>query len=156
MSDEDEDSLGEAIRDISGRVPRYAKLSASLARDGALSENSRSPLTNVLGEGGFGRLAGWVPQLRQLDRTLTSIGAIRHALGEMQSERADAHLDEAGLTREQIERDYETLTSIGRRLSEDSARNARNLLHGGAHHAGKLTGKGLRALRRWQQRREDD
>lgn len=156
MSDEDEHGLGEAIRDISGRVPRYAKLSASLARDGVLSENSRSPLTNVLGEGGFGRLARWIPQLRQLDRTLTSIGAIRHALGEMQSDRAEAHLDAAGLTREQIEHDYETLTSIGRRLSEDSARNARSLLHGGAHQAGKWTGKGLRALRRWQQRREDD
>lgn len=154
MSDED-DSLGETIRDLSGRVPAYAKLTASLTREGVMSEHSRSPLTSVLGEGGFGRLARWVPQLRRLDRTLTSIGAIRHALDEMQSDRAEQHLDAAGLTRAQIERDYETLTSIGRRLSDDSARNARSLLHGGARQAGRLTGKGLRALRRWKQRSDE-
>ena len=62
----------------------------------------------------------------------------------------------AGLTREQIELDYVTLTSIGRRLSDDAARNARSLLHGGAHHAGRLTGKGLRALRRWKQQRDGE
>lgn len=156
MSDADDNSLAGAIRDISSRVPRYAKLTASLTRAGAISGHGRSPLTNVLGEGGFGRLARWVPQLRQLDRTLTSIGDIRDALDEMQSDRADGHLEAAGLTREQIERDYETLTSIGRRLSDDSARNARNLLHGGAHHAGRLTGKGLRAFRRWKKGWEDD
>lgn len=146
----DHDGLADAIRDISTRVPGYAKLSASLAREGAISANSRSPLTQVLGQGGFGRLARWVPQLRQLDRTLTSIGAIRFALDEMQSDRAEAHLERAGLTRAQIERDHATLASIGRRLSDDIARNARTLLHGGAHHAGRLTGKGLRAFGRWK------
>lgn len=146
----DDDGLADAIRDISSRVPRYAKLSASLAREGAMSAQSRSPLTQVLGQGGFGRLARWVPQLRQLDRTLVSIGAMRYALDEMQSDRAEEHLALAGLTRQQIERDYETLTSIGRRLSDDIARNARTLLHGGAHYAGRFTGKGLRAFRRWK------
>lgn len=115
-----------------------------------MSADSSSPLTHVLGESGFGRLARWVPQLRQLDRTLRSIGAIRYALDEMQSDRAEAHLQRAGLTRGQIERDHATLASIGRRLSDDLARNARTLLHGGAHHAGRLTGKGLRAFRRWK------
>jgi hypothetical protein len=152
----DDDGLAEAIRDISRRVPRYARLSASLAREGAVSAQSRSPLTQVLGQGGFGRLARWVPQLRQLDRTLMSIGAIRYALDEMQSDRAEEHLELAGLTRQQIERDYETLTSIGRRLSDDIARNARTLLHGGAHYAGRLTGKGLRAFRRWKKHWDDD
>src|SRR5690606_41734721 len=155
MSDSDNDTaddlrLGAAIRDLASRAPRYGKLSAALARESAIGAQSRSPLTQVLGDGGFGRLARWVPQLRQLDRTLRSIGAIRHALDEMHSERAEAHLERAGLTREQIERDYATLTSIGRRLSDELARNARVLLHSGAHHAGRLTGKGLRALRRWK------
>jgi hypothetical protein len=151
----DDASLADAIRDVSSRVPRYAKLSASLAREGAVSAESRSPLTQVLGQGGFGRLARFVPQLRHLDRTLMSIGAIRYALHEMQSDRAEKHLELAGLSREQIERDHHTLTSIGRRLSEDAARNARTLLHGGAHHAGRLTGKGLRALKRWKKQWDD-
>jgi|GEM_PF-3359189 hypothetical protein len=146
----DHAGIGDTIRDLSSRVTSYAKLSASLAREGAMGTHSRSPLTQVLDQSGFGQLARWVPQLRQLDRTLRSIGAIRHALDEMHSERAEAHLERAGLTREQIERDYATLTSIGRRLSDELARNARVLLHSGAHHAGRLTGKGLRALRRWK------
>lgn len=151
----DEDGLAAAIRDISSRVPRYAKLSASLAREGGVSAQSRSPLSQVLGQGGFGKLARFVPQLRQLDRALMSIGAIRYALNEMQSDHAERHLELAGLSREQIERDYATLTSIGRRLSDDAARNARTLLHGGAHHAGRLTGKGLRAFRRWKKGWDD-
>jgi uncharacterized protein YjiS (DUF1127 family) len=146
----DDERLGDAIRDIAGRVPRYAKLSASLSRAGAMEARSRSPLTQTLGEGGFGRLTQWIPQLRQLDRSLRSIGAIRSALGEMQSDRAQRHLEDAGLTREQIERDYRTLTWIGSRLSDEVARNARALLYGGAHHAGKLTGKGLRLFKRWK------
>lgn len=146
----DHESLADAIRDVASRVPSYAKLTASLARDGAISANSSSPLTQVLGQSGFGRFARWVPQLRQLDQTLRSIGAIRHALDEMQSERAEMHLQRAGLTRGQIERDFTTLASIGRQLSDEIARNARTLLHGGAHHAGRLTGKGLRAFRRWK------
>lgn len=149
-------NLTETIRDVSSRVPRYAKLSASLTREGAMSAAGHSPLTRVLGEGGVGRLARWAPQLRQLDRTLTSIGTIRYALDEMQSDRAEAHLEAAGLTREQIERDYDTLTSLGRRLSEETAGNARKLLHGGAHHAGKLTGRGLRAFRRWKARLDEE
>jgi hypothetical protein len=151
----DDDGLADAIRDVSSRVPRYAKLSASLAREGAVSAESRSPLTQVLGRGGFGQLARFVPQLRHLDRTLMSIGAIRYALNEVQSDHAEKHLELAGLTREQIERDYTTLTSIGRRLSDDAARHARTLLHGGAHYAGRLTGKGLRAFRRWKKEWDD-
>lgn len=152
----DDDGLAAAIRDISSRVPRYAKLSASLMREGAMNAQSRSPLTQVLGQSGFGRLARWVPPLRRLDQTLMSIGAIRYALDEMQSDHAAKHLEPAGLTREQIERDYQTLTSIGRRLSDDAARNARSLLHGGAHHAGRLTGKGLRAFARWKKQWDED
>lgn len=146
----DDDRVADAIRDLSSRVPQYAKLSASLARDGAMRAHSQSPLTKVLGNGGFVQLARWVPQLRQLDHTLMSIGAIRYALDEMQSERAEEHMQAAGLTRAQIERDYLTMSTLGRRLSADAARNARRLLHGGAHHAGRLTGKGLRAFRRWK------
>lgn len=156
MTTTDSDGLGDAIRDLTSRVPRYAKLSASVLRDGATRAQSSSPLTQVLGTGSFGQLARWVPQLRQLDRSLMSIGAIRYTLDAMQSERAREHLEQAGLTREQIELDYVTLTSIGRRLSDDAARNARSLLHGGAHHAGRLTGKGLRALRRWKQQRDGE
>jgi len=161
MSDSDNDTaddlrLGAAIRDLASRAPRYGKLSAALARESAIGAQSRSPLTQVLGDGGFGRLARWIPQLRQLDRTLRSIGAIRHALDAMQSDRAEDHLAAAGLSREQIERDYETLAWIGRSLSEEVARNARTLLHSGAHHAGRLTGKGLRAIRRWARQWDDE
>lgn len=150
-----EEGLSEVIRDLSSRVPGYAKLSASLAREGAIGAQSRSPLTQVLGQGGFGRLTRLVPQLRQLDRTLMSIGAIRYALDEMQSDRADEHLRRAGLSRQQIEHDYRTLTSIGRRLSDEFARNTRTLLNSGAHHAGRLTGKGLRAFDRWKKQWDD-
>jgi hypothetical protein len=152
----DDDGIAGAIRDVASRVPGYAKLSASLMREGAMRAQSRSPLTQALGEGGFGRLARWIPQLRRLDQTLMSIGAIRSALDEMQSDRAEKHLKPAGLTREQVERDYETLASIGRRLTDDAARNARSLLHSGAHHAGRLTGRGLRAFARWKKQWDDE
>src|SRR5690606_5790157 len=109
----DDESLAGAVRDLASRVPAYAKLSASLMREGAMTARSRSPLTQVLGEGGFGRVARWVTQLRRLDQTLMSIGASRSARDEMHGERDEKHLQPAGLPREQIERDYAMLTSIG-------------------------------------------
>lgn len=92
--------------------------------------------------------------------TLRRRGSLRiearlHAEPLVQSERAQAHVEAAGLTRGRIERDDATLTSIGRRLSDAAADNARKLLHGGAHAAAKLTGKGLHASRRWKQQWND-
>lgn len=144
--------LGEAIRDISGRFPRYARLAASLAKEGAVSAAGRSPLDQALGGGGFAKLTWLVPPLRRLDQALRSIGAVRSALDEMHSERAERHLEAAGLTREQIERDFQQMSTITRRVRDEGARTARVLMHKGATEAGRATGKGLRALRRWRDR----
>lgn len=153
MSEANEPDAVAAMRDISGRLRQYGQLSASLARDGWMSASGRSPLTDALGAGTFGRLARSVPLVRRLDRALASIGAIRSALNEMQAEKAERHLQAAGLTREQVEADFHTVSAIAKRYTSEGAQGARSLAHEGIRQAGRVTGKGLRAFRRWRDHR---
>lgn len=153
MSEANEPDAVGAIRDISTRFRQYGQLSASLVRDGWMSASGHSPLADALGAGAFGRLTRSVPVLRRLDRALASIGAIRAALNEMQAENAERHLQAAGLSREQVEADFQTISALTRRYTRDGAQNARKLAHEGIRRAGRATGKGLRAFRRWRDER---
>lgn len=153
MSEAHEPSLREAISGISGRLPQYGKLSASLVQEGWMRAPQRSPLTSLLGTSGFSKLTRWVPLLPQINKVLVTISAIRFALDEMQPDKADRHLEAAGLTREQVENDFQTISTLSRRYASDGARIAGEKAHEGFRQAGRAAGKGLRALDRWRKNR---
>lgn len=139
-----------AIDDISGRLGNYGQLSASLVQEGWMSAPQKSPLMNVLGVGGFYKVARWVPLLRQVNQVLIAVGAIRFALNEMQPENANRHLHKAGLTREQVEADFHTISEITKRYTTDSSRVAGDMANQGIQSAGRAAGKGFKAFKSWR------
>lgn len=150
MTSTDEPNVREAISDISGRLGNYGKLSASLVQEGWMGAPKRSPLTDVLGVGGFYKVARWVPLLRQINNVMITIGAVRFALNEMQPENADRHLANAGLTREQVEADFHTISTITQRYTTDSTKAAGEMANQGIQSAGRAAGKGFKAFKRWR------
>jgi hypothetical protein len=146
-----EPNVREAISDISSRLSNYSQLSASLVQEGWMAAPKQSPLMDVLGVGGFYKVARWVPLLRQVNQVLITIGAIRFALNEMQPEKANRHLANAGLTREQVEADFRTISMITQRYTTDGAKVAGDLANQGIQSAGRAAGKGYKAFRRWRQ-----
>jgi hypothetical protein len=150
MTDTNDPDVRQAVSDISGRLSNYGKLSASLVQEGWMGAPKQSPLMGVLGVGGFHRVARWVPLLRQINSVLITIGAIRFALNEMQPEKADRHLHNAGLTREQVEADYRTISTITQRYTTDGAKAAGEMANQGIQSAGRAAGKGFKAFKRWR------
>jgi hypothetical protein len=145
-----EPDVREAISDISSRLSNYGQLSASLVQEGWMGAPKQTPLMNVLGVGGFYKIARWVPLLRQVNQVLITIGAIQFALNEMQPENANRHLHQAGLTREQVEADYRTISSITQRYTTDGARAAGEMADQGIQSAGRAAGRGFKAFKRWR------
>lgn len=150
MTDTNDPGLRETLSHISSRLPQYGKLSASLVQEGWMSAPKQSPLMGVLGAGGFYKVARWVPLLRQVNHVLITISAIRFALNEMQPEKADRHLQNAGLTRQQVEADFHTISNVTRRYTTDGVKVAGEMAQEGARQAGRAAGKGYRAFRRWR------
>lgn len=150
MTDTEEPGLRETISDISSRLPQYGKLSASLVQEGWMSAPKQSPLTDVLGVGGFYKVTRWIPLLRQVNRVLITISAIRFALNEMQPEKADRHLENAGLTRQQVEADFQAISSITQRYTSDHAKAAGEMAEKGIQQASRAAGKGFKAFQRWR------
>lgn len=145
-----EPNVREAISDISGRLGNYGKLSASLVQEGWMGAPKRSPLTDVLGVGGFYKVARWVPLLRQVNQVMITIGAIRFALNEMQPENANRHLHAAGLTREQVEADFHTISTITQRYTTDGAKVAGEMANQGIQSASRAAGRGFKAFNKWR------
>jgi hypothetical protein len=152
MTEHTEANLRSTLSGIGTRLPQYGKLSTRLIADGRMSARKSDPLMGILGAGGLhlSRLTRMVPMLGYAQQALVTIGAIRFALQEMQPERAERHLQEAGLTREQVEADYQAITGLTKRFAGDGTRVASHLVDDGARRAGQLAGKGFRAFRRWQ------
>ncbi len=150
MTETNEPDVRDAISDISSRLGNYGKLSASLVQEGWMGAPKRSPLMDVLGVGGFYKVARWVPMLRQVNNVLVTIGAIRFALNEMQPENANRHLHAAGLTREQVEADFHTISTITQRYTTDSAKAAGDMANQGIQSAGRAAGKGFKAFQKWR------
>ena len=150
MSGNPDPGIREAISDISSRLSNYGQLSASLVQEGWMGAPKRSPLTDVLGVGGFYKVARWVPLLRQINNVMITIGAVRFALNEMQPENADRHLANAGLTREQVEADFHTISSITQRYTTDSTKAAGEMANQGIQSAGRAAGKGFKAFNKWR------
>lgn len=139
-----------AISDISGRLGNYGQLSASLVQEGWMGAPKQSPLMGVLGVGGFYKVARWVPLLRQVNQVMITIGAIRFALNEMQPENANRHLHKAGLTRQQVEADFHTISVITQRYTTDGAKAAGDMANQGIQSAGRAAGKGFKAFKKWR------
>jgi hypothetical protein len=150
MTNTNEPDVRTAINDISGRLSNYGRLSASLVQEGWMSAPKQSPLMSVLGVGGFYKVARWVPLLRQINQVMITIGAIRFALNEMQPEKADRHLHNAGLTRQQVEADFHTISTITQRYTSDGAKVAGEMANQGIKSAGRAAGKGYKAFNRWR------
>jgi hypothetical protein len=145
-----EPELRDTLNDLASRLPQYGRLSASLVQEGWMAAPQQSPLMDVLGVGGFYKVTRMIPVLRQVNQVLITINAVRYALNEMQPERANRHLHNAGLHRDQVERDFQTVTSITRRYTTDGAQAAGELAQEGVIQAGRAAGKGFRAFKRWR------
>ena len=164
--------VGDTLRDVGSRLPAYARLSQGLVAAGLLSANQQADILGPLGYGPLARVARFVPLLNQLTRLLSLVGAIRFALTQLDPELAEEHLARAGLSRAQVEADFQATRGLAERiaasgsqqaahafevgkeqaarLAEASGPIASKALEDGARAAGKLTGKGLRAWRNWQ------
>lgn len=149
-----EASARETLSDILTRVPKYVQFSYRLVANGRMSASQQR---NLLGASGLGAMPlrlvpGLGPLLFQATRILSLIGAIRYTLSQMQPGEAERQLAEVGLTREQVEADYQATTALAKRAKELGTKEAGQILEGGARTAGRLAGRGVRAFRGWQAR----
>jgi len=158
-SDENQDGVLATLKDVGERVPNYARLSVNLVSAGKMSGAQQSQILGPLGYGPASRFTRFVPLLNQISRILSMIGTIRFVLTQMDAETANAHLEAVGLSREQVERDFQTTRDLAKRAGEVGSREASKAmetgtraLEGGARVAGRLTGKGIRSFRNWQAR----
>lgn len=155
--------IGDAIKDIGQRVPSYAKLSYNLVSAGKMTAAQQSQILGPFGSGPASKISRFVPILNQLTRILTMVGTIRFVLTQMDAETANEHLASVGLSREQVEADFEVTRDLAKhakvvgsreasRAFEVGGREASKALTSGARVAGRLTGKGIRSFRNWQAR----
>lgn len=166
--------IGDTIKDLGQRVPSYAKLSYNLVSAGKMSGAQQSQILGPLGYGPASKISRFVPILNQLTRILSMVGTIRFVLTQMDVETANEHLASVGLSREQVEADFEVTRDLAKhakdvgsreatralevgsreasRALEVGGREASKALTSGARVAGRLTGKGIRSFRNWQAR----
>lgn len=154
----DQQSLRELFGDIAGRLPAYGQLSARLVNEGRMSAGQQGQLPGPLGAAGgvpMARIARLVPGIGAAARMLTIIGGVRYALTQMQPDQADLHLAAVGLTREQVDADFQTARTLSKQLRESGSREVTRIAEEGARVAGRLAGKGLRAWRKRQAQSAD-
>lgn len=113
-------SARETLMSIGRRLPSYARLASSLAADTRLDAQQRRPLTGILGRGlpMIDLLPGLIPIVGRFDGLLGLFSAILYALRNMQAEDAEYHLQEVGLSREQVESDLRDTTRLAQQLAE--------------------------------------
>lgn len=159
--------IGDTIKDLGQRVPSYAKLSYNLVSAGKMSGAQQSQILGPLGYGPAAKISRFVPLLNQLTRILSMVGTIRFVLTQMDVETANEHLASVGLSREQVEADFEVTRDLAKHAKEVGSREAARALEvggreaskaltSGARVAGRLTGKGIRSFRNWQARSNTD
>jgi hypothetical protein len=153
--------IGDTIKDLGQRVPSYAKLSFNLVSAGKMSAAQQSQILGPFGYGPAAKVSRFLPLLNQLTRSLSMVGTIRYVLTQMDVETANEHLASVGLSREQVEADFEVTRDLAKhakevggreaaRALEVGGREASKALTSGARVAGRLTGKGIRSFRNWQ------
>ncbi len=163
---ENQETTLATLKDVGERLPSYAKLSFNLVSAGKMSAAQQSQILGPLGYGPASRFTRFVPLLNQISRILSMVGTIRFVLTQMDTEAANELLESVGLSREQVERDFDTTRDLAKRAGQIGSReaskaleNGSRALESGARVAGRLTGKGIRSFRNWQARsaqRPDD
>ncbi len=161
------DGVLATLKDVGERLPAYAQLSVNLVSAGKMSSQQQGQILGPLGYGPASRFTRFVPLLNQVSRILSMIGTIRFVLTQMDRDAANAHLESVGLSREQVERDFQVSRDLAKRMGETGtreatrvietgAREASRAMESGARVAGRLTGKGIKSFRNWQARNSSD
>jgi hypothetical protein len=153
-ADSRQESVLATLRDVGDRLPSYAQLSFNLVSAGKMSAAQQGQILGPLGYGPAARVTRFVPLLNQVSRMLSMIGTVRFVLTQMDRETANGHLDAVGLSREQVEHDFDVMRDLAQRAGATTSREASRAIEGGARIAGRLTGKGIRAYRGWQAKNE--
>lgn len=161
----DERSAREILTDIAQRLPRYAQLAARLAQDTRLASNQRAPLSGLLGSSfpvaKF--LPGVLPMIGRVHGLIGMVSTVSFALSQLEPEVAEQHLLAVGLSRAQVEADLRDTKMLAGKVAAPIAGQASELLAGpaaqqasrlvdnlrqdGVRRAGRLVGRGLRAVR---------
>ncbi len=142
-------STREILTGIVKRLPRYGQLATRLVADGRISARQKAPLIGGIGYGlsPIDLIPGIIPIFGQLDDLLVMLGMLRYVLTQLDPEAADGHLAAAGLTRAQLDADFNDAALVAGRLAAAGARGAGTLAIGGARLAGRVAGKGWRRMR---------
>ena len=142
-------STREILTGIVKRLPRDGQLATRLVADGRISARQKAPLIGGIGYGlsPIDLIPGIIPIFGQLDDLLVMLGMLRYVLTQLDPEAADEHLAAAGLTRAQLDADFNDAALVAGRLAAAGARGAGTLAIGGARLAGRVAGKGWRRMR---------
>ena len=110
--------------DLVRRIPRYARLAWSVARDPALPRGRRTILLAAAGylASPIDLVPGIIPLAGQLDDAAVVLLALRHALRGLEVEAREAHLRGADLTMSDIDRDLSTVRACAAWLGRQGAR----------------------------------
>ncbi len=122
------------------RMPRYARLSAGLARDGQVPRRAKAALA---GGGAYAfspidLVPGVIPVAGQLDDLFVVMTAVQYAVNASPPEVAAEHLERAGLTREDLDSDMAAVRATIRWLVQRGAKTGGNLASAGLRKAQAL------------------
>lgn len=122
------------------RMPRYARLSAGLARDGQVPRRAKAALAagGVYAFSPIDLVPGIIPVAGQLDDLFVVMKAVQYAVNASPPEVAAEHLVRAGLTREDVDTDMDAVRATIRWLIQRGAKTGGNLASAGLRKARAL------------------
>jgi uncharacterized membrane protein YkvA (DUF1232 family) len=138
-----------AVMAMVRRLPAYARLSLTLARDPRLSRRRRAA---VLAAAGYvispiDIVPGFIPGIGQLDDMAVALAAIRYALGGLDPQTRGTHLAAAGLAEADLSTDLRTVARTTGWLVRAGGRAGVRVAKGGVAIATSAGGIARRALR---------
>lgn len=119
------------------RMPRYARLSAGLARDGQVPRRAKAALAagGAYAFSPIDLVPGIIPVAGQLDDLFVVMTAVQYAVKTSPPEVAAEHLERAGLTREDVDTDMDAVRATIRWLVQRGAKTGGNLASAGLRKA---------------------
>lgn len=119
------------------RMPRYARLSAGLARDNRVPRRAKVALAagGAYAVSPIDLVPGIIPVAGQLDDLFVVMTAVQHAVNASPPEVAAEHLERAGLTKAELDADMDAVR-----------RTIRWLVARGAKASGKMAAAGMRKV----------
>lgn len=139
----------QVFRDVAQRGPQYLDLAQRLANDVRLAGQIPALPSGAerLTGAAFRLLPGLGGVLRSLQTLLRGLRMLQAAVRTARPDVVDEHLAAVGLTRDQLDADVAALTAALAQLGVAAKNGAADVLERGARFAGKMVGRGLRALR---------